>query len=111
MADLLIVQMEDAREHRGLAPRQDPAVHAAGDQHLDLFGVATFLKSRRGVYAERLQQPVRGGVDEPYEWKRGLPEELQPAGRATQCGLGMRDRINLRDLLSRRDVQERHEQV
>ena len=108
---LLLVQVEDAREHPRLARVELAAAAALGDQQLEVVGGRGLVELRLGVHADRPQHRVGHGVERPDERLEGHPEQLERARRAAHRGLGVGDREDLRHLLADRDVQRGGDEV
>jgi hypothetical protein len=113
LARLLLVQMEDARKHPGLAEVDVPAGVRLGDQPLELIrrSAAAFLAH---VDAEHPQDPVGDGRQRDDQRVKQDAERVQRSRDATRDRLGTVDRVELRhhltgDELCGGDDRERHD--
>jgi hypothetical protein len=111
LSRLLLVQVEDAREHPRLARVQLPAALAARDDQLQVLGRADVLELRARVNADQPEDPVRSRVERPDQGVEDTPEQLERTRHAHQRLLGVDDRVDLRHLLAEGDVEGGRDQV
>ena len=111
LARLLLVEVEDACEHRRLARIELATAQRLLDEHLELLGRLPVVEVTRRPHANDPQDRVRGPVEERDERLEDLREEVERARDEPRRGLGLLNRPDLRDLLAERDVQGGGQQV
>ena len=107
---LLLVEVEDAGEHVGLAGVELAAGLRLGDDPLELVGRAA-LRLGVGIGPQHPQHPVRGGIQRDDERVEDDPEELQRPGDPPGDALGVLDHVELRDHLADRGLRGRDQQI
>jgi len=111
LARLLLVQVEDARQHSRLARVELTAARAARYQELQVLGGGGLVEIGPRVHPDHPQQRVRGGVQQPDHRVEGDSEPVQSACHPARRGLRVDDRVDLRHLLADGDVQRRRDEV
>ena len=107
LARLLLVQVEDAGEHAGLARVELAAGQRLLDEHLELLGRLALLQPARRLHAHHAEDRVGRAVEDDDERVEDAGEEVQRPRHEPRRALGGLDRPDLRDLLADRDVQRR----
>src|SRR3954453_12416232 len=105
---LLLVQVEDAREHPRLA-RVERA--GRGDERLELLGRVALLGDPVRIDADPAQDPVTDAGQDEDERREQPAEEPQRGGDPAGDALGAVDRVELGDELAGDDVRARDDEV
>ena len=111
LARLLLVQVEDAGEHAGLARVERAAVRALRDQQLQLLGVLRLVELGARVGAQQAEDPVRHRVQGAPRPAASRRRRTGGRPRSARDRLGVHDRVDLRHLLAERDVERRGDEV
>src|SRR3954452_5405728 len=110
LTGLLLVEVEDAAQHHGLARIQLAPDRGLRDQHLEVFG-ARLLVEVAGSEAEQAGDAVRHPGQGDGEGRGDSPEPAQRRREKAGARLRPRDREQLGGLLPDRHVQRRHQRV
>ncbi len=105
LARLLLVQVEDAAEHPGLARVEFASHRRLGDQHLEVLGGRLLLVELFRPDTEEADHAVGQPGQRDGERSREPAEPVQGGCETTGTVLGPRDREQLRRLLADHDVQ------